>query len=124
MVSHAENMRLQGGCVRFLPSTWDVNLFWRVLSRSGRRHISQHMTQDTSASAPLPFVLLLQGPNAMAAPGQSAAAAAMGDVRLTLQQLAAFDGSDTSKPLYIAVRGKIYDVTAGRSFYGPGVFVG
>jgi hypothetical protein len=22
---------------------------------------------------------------------------------------------------YIAVRGKIYDVTAGRSFYGPGV---
>jgi hypothetical protein len=59
----------------------------------------------------------------MAAPALSAAAAAAGDVRLTLQQLAAFDGSDASKPLYIAVRGKIYDVTAGRSFYGPGVLL-
>lgn len=50
----------------------------------------------------------------------AAAAVTVGDVRLTPQQLAGFDGSDPSKPLYIAVRGKIYDVSAGRSFYGPG----
>jgi membrane-associated progesterone receptor component len=40
---------------------------------------------------------------------------------LTAAQLAAFDGSDPSVPLYIAVRGVIYDVSPGRSFYGPGV---
>lgn len=53
----------------------------------------------------------------------AAAAVTVGDVRLTPQQLAGFDGSDSSKPLYIAVRGKIYDVSAGRSFYGPGADV-
>lgn len=41
-------------------------------------------------------------------------------VRLTLAELADFDGKDASKPLYVAVRGKIYDVSPGRSFYGPG----
>ena len=40
---------------------------------------------------------------------------------LTTAQLAAFDGSDPSVALYIAVRGVIYDVSPGRSFYGPGV---
>lgn len=44
-----------------------------------------------------------------------------GNVRLTLQQLAQYDGTDSSKPLYIALRGKIYDVTPGKSFYGPGM---
>jgi hypothetical protein len=64
---------------------------------------------------------IAQGATAMAANG-TATAAVVGDVRLTLQELAAFDGTDASKPLYIAVRGKIYDVSAGRSFYGPGVW--
>ena len=38
----------------------------------------------------------------------------------SLAELAAFDGSDPSKPLLIAIRGHIYDVTRGRGFYGPG----
>ena len=38
----------------------------------------------------------------------------------SLEELAAFDGSDPSKPLLIAVRGHVYDVTRGRDFYGPG----
>jgi membrane-associated progesterone receptor component len=37
---------------------------------------------------------------------------------LTAAQLRAYDGSDPSKPIYLAVRGKVYDVTSGRSFYG------
>lgn len=61
---------------------------------------------------------------AAAATANGTAAAVVGSARLTLQQLAAYDGSDASKPLYIAVRGKIYDVSAGRSFYGPGGWVG
>jgi len=38
----------------------------------------------------------------------------------TLAELGTFDGSDTERPLLIAVRGKVYDVTPGRAFYGPG----
>ncbi|KAL5593962.1 uncharacterized protein BROUX77_007309 [Berkeleyomyces rouxiae] len=43
-----------------------------------------------------------------------------GPIYLTPAELAAFDGSDESKPLYIAINGTIYDVSAGRRIYGPG----
>ncbi|PAN08671.1 hypothetical protein PAHAL_1G428700 [Panicum hallii] len=39
---------------------------------------------------------------------------------LTAAQLRAYDGTDPSKPIYVSIRGKVYDVTSGRSFYGPG----
>ena len=35
-------------------------------------------------------------------------------------ELGAYDGSDPQRPLLIAVRGEVYDVTRGRHFYGPG----
>ncbi|QRV83464.1 cytochrome b5 [Ceratobasidium sp. AG-Ba] len=38
----------------------------------------------------------------------------------TLDQLKAFDGSDPSKPLYLAVKGTVFDVSAKRDMYGPG----
>ena len=38
----------------------------------------------------------------------------------TLAELSEFDGSDPRKPLLIAIRGHVYDVTRGRDFYGPG----
>lgn len=41
-------------------------------------------------------------------------------MELTAQQLKAYDGSDPSKPIYVAIKGRIFDVTAGNSFYGPG----
>ncbi|XP_051129381.1 probable steroid-binding protein 3 [Andrographis paniculata] len=41
-------------------------------------------------------------------------------MELTPQQLKNYDGTDPSKPIYVAIRGQIYDVTAGKSFYGPG----
>ncbi|MEM7135292.1 MAG: cytochrome b5-like heme/steroid binding domain-containing protein [Myxococcota bacterium] len=37
-----------------------------------------------------------------------------------LSELAEFDGSDPNRPLLIAIRGRVYDVTRGRDFYGPG----
>ncbi|XAR69976.1 hypothetical protein NMG60_11001773 [Bertholletia excelsa] len=41
-------------------------------------------------------------------------------MELTLEQLRQYDGTDSSKPVYLAVRGRIFDVTTGKSFYGPG----
>ena len=46
----------------------------------------------------------------------------------SLSELGDYDGSDPGKPLLIAIRGHVYDVTRGRDFYGPGgpygMFVG
>ncbi|PNW73754.1 hypothetical protein CHLRE_13g571450v5 [Chlamydomonas reinhardtii] len=38
----------------------------------------------------------------------------------TVEELLAYDGSDASKPVYIAVKGVVYDVSASREFYGKG----
>ncbi|PHH60540.1 hypothetical protein CDD81_1587 [Ophiocordyceps australis] len=43
-----------------------------------------------------------------------------GPIYLTPQELMAYDGSDATKPLYLAINGTIYDVSAGRHMYGPG----
>ncbi|GMY19991.1 membrane steroid-binding protein 2-like [Fagus crenata] len=42
----------------------------------------------------------------------------LGDV--TEQQLRAYNGSDPNKPILMAIRGQIYDVSSSRNFYGPG----
>ncbi|KAF2302730.1 hypothetical protein GH714_001515 [Hevea brasiliensis] len=42
----------------------------------------------------------------------------LGDV--TEQELRAYDGSDPNKPLLMAIKGQIYDVSSSRMFYGPG----
>jgi len=39
---------------------------------------------------------------------------------ITAAELARHDGSDPFRPLYLAIQGVVYDVTTGRSFYGPG----
>ena len=41
-------------------------------------------------------------------------------IDLTPEDLAAFDGTGAEGTIYISVRGVIYDVTAGKDFYGPG----
>ena len=43
-----------------------------------------------------------------------------GPVYLTDAELLAYDGSDPAKPIYLALNGTIYDVSAGRRIYGPG----
>lgn len=37
-----------------------------------------------------------------------------------VDELLAYDGTDPDKPILLAIRGKVYDVTRGRMFYGPG----
>ena len=40
---------------------------------------------------------------------------------LTLEELRGYDGSDPSLPIYLAVKGIVFDVTPGaEKFYGPG----
>ncbi|XP_010273133.1 PREDICTED: membrane steroid-binding protein 1 [Nelumbo nucifera] len=39
---------------------------------------------------------------------------------ITEEELRAYDGSDPNKPLLMAIKGQIYDVTQSRMFYGPG----
>jgi len=39
---------------------------------------------------------------------------------VTLEELKQYDGSDLKKPLLMAIKGQIYDVSQSRVFYGPG----
>ncbi|KAK7315024.1 hypothetical protein VNO77_33556 [Canavalia gladiata] len=39
---------------------------------------------------------------------------------VTEEELKAYDGSDPEKPLLMAIKGQIYDVSQSRMFYGPG----
>ncbi|KAL0452506.1 UNVERIFIED_CONTAM: Membrane steroid-binding protein 1 [Sesamum latifolium] len=39
---------------------------------------------------------------------------------ITAEELKQYDGSDSKKPLLMAIKGQIYDVSQSRMFYGPG----
>ena len=39
---------------------------------------------------------------------------------MTLLELSKYDGRDPLRPLLLAVKGRVFDVTMGRAFYGPG----
>ncbi|TFK19270.1 progesterone binding protein [Coprinopsis marcescibilis] len=38
----------------------------------------------------------------------------------TPEELAKYDGTDASKPIYVALKGTIFDVTRKKEVYGPG----
>jgi len=38
----------------------------------------------------------------------------------TLDELAQYDGTDESKPIYLSINGSVYDVSANKRTYGPG----
>ena len=40
---------------------------------------------------------------------------------ITLSELGKYDGRDYTRPLYIAVKGSVFDVSTARDFYGPGM---
>lgn len=42
----------------------------------------------------------------------------VGDI--TPEELSKHDGRDPFRPIYLSIKGTVYDVTPGRSFYGPG----
>ncbi|KAI9777888.1 MAG: hypothetical protein M1835_005113 [Candelina submexicana] len=43
-----------------------------------------------------------------------------GPILLTDAELTRYNGTDTSLPIYLAINGSIFDVSAAPSFYGPG----
>ncbi|KAI1343920.1 cytochrome b5 [Xylariaceae sp. FL0016] len=43
-----------------------------------------------------------------------------GPLYLTPSELALYDGTDETKPIYVAINGTVYDVSANRRTYGPG----
>ncbi|KAL1692944.1 cytochrome b5 [Schizophyllum commune] len=42
------------------------------------------------------------------------------DDPFTLEDLKAFDGTDPSKPIYVSIKGTVFDVSSKRDVYGPG----
>lgn len=45
---------------------------------------------------------------------------AAGNLQLTEEELKQYDGTDPEKPIYLAIDGTIFDVSASPIFYGPG----
>lgn len=73
--------------------------------------LSYYLTTGTS---------LLWGHHAWYTNPSALAAYLKGPVNLTPAQLAQYDGADETKPIYLAINGTIFDVSAGRNTYGPG----
>jgi len=42
------------------------------------------------------------------------------DTPFTAHELSQFDGTDVSKPIYVAIKGIVFDVSGKREVYGPG----
>ncbi|KAH9839081.1 progesterone binding protein [Rhodofomes roseus] len=42
------------------------------------------------------------------------------DAPITLEELRKYDGSDSSRPIYVAIKGTVFDVTRKADTYGPG----
>ena len=75
--------------------------------RFAQKHALMHLLMDTAQPLPL------------ADPDGE------GRVALTAEELAEYDGrplasKDERAPLYLSIHGRVYDVTAGKAFYGPG----
>ncbi|KAH7345655.1 cytochrome b5-like heme/steroid binding domain-containing protein [Rhizoctonia solani] len=82
-----------------VPSYW-------VISR--QRSQSQTSTAGASSSKRNPFAV----PGGQLQPPK--------DDPYTLAELSAYNGLDSSKPVYVAIKGTVFDVTAKRDVYGPG----
>ncbi|EMG46723.1 MSBP1 Membrane steroid-binding protein 1 [Candida maltosa Xu316] len=42
------------------------------------------------------------------------------DVNMTLSELSQYDGTDKKLPIYLAIDGEVFDVSASANIYGPG----
>jgi len=93
-----------------------VNFFFMKLARDMSR-IKARKRRFGQKDALMPVLLGREEPLPLGDPDTG--------IALTLEELAEYDGRELpgtngQAPLFLAVRGRIYDVTAGAPFYGPG----
>jgi predicted heme/steroid binding protein len=94
--------------------------FFRDLSRHKARRRLDKKGADTALVAMATLVLGREEPLRVLAGGSEDTGDTEGtDFTMGARDLAGMDGRD-GRPLYLAIRGRIYDVTSGRSFYGAG----
>ena len=86
--------------------------FFRDLGRSKAR---RRLNRNDAALVPL----LLQQDTPISA--EDILSGTMGDlITVSYSELVEMNGDNPDAPIYIAVRGLVYDVTSGREMYGPG----
>ncbi|CAG8435559.1 2248_t:CDS:2 [Scutellospora calospora] len=67
---------------------------------------------------PISIIISSLPPNASSEPARNLAEPK--DTPFTSAELAKFDGTDPKGPIYVAIKGTIFDVTEKRDFYGLG----
>ncbi|GAA5910011.1 hypothetical protein JCM8208_006412 [Rhodotorula glutinis] len=91
------------------------------------KHRSATMTDNLKASAADKLVKTADAV-AQAPAGDKTELDPPKDTPFTKDELAKYDGKDDKTPIYVGIKGRIYDVSAKRDMYGPGcgyhVFVG
>uniref|UniRef100_A0A7S0JKE6 Cytochrome b5 heme-binding domain-containing protein n=1 Tax=Calcidiscus leptoporus TaxID=127549 RepID=A0A7S0JKE6_9EUKA len=93
-----------------------VNFFFMKLARDLSR-VKARKRRFGQKDALMPVLLGKEAPLPLGDPDAG--------IALTLEELAEYDGRELPgtnghSPLFLAIRGRIYDVTAGAAFYGPG----
>ncbi|KAF6755101.1 cytochrome b5-like heme/steroid binding domain-containing protein [Ephemerocybe angulata] len=93
--------------------TYGFALLLPLLYLSYRIRFSKPKQAPTPAeSHTKPLKPIMQAPNADLLPPK--------DDSYTVEELAKYDGSDSSKPILVAIKGDIFDVTKKSDVYGPG----
>ncbi|KAF7980341.1 hypothetical protein HWV62_38771 [Athelia sp. TMB] len=86
-----------------------VSFIWY---RNYYSQIPAQTSKPTSTAEEKPLKTIMQAPRDDLAPPK--------DDPFTLEQLKQFDGSDSSKPIYVAIKGTVFDVSHKADVYGPG----
>ncbi|KAH6564995.1 hypothetical protein BASA50_001619 [Batrachochytrium salamandrivorans] len=90
--------------------TWCADVCKRVEEQGGVSKSSAVVRQDPpDDAAPAEATL-----------GSSQVSMASSQIHLTPAELSKFDGSDPNLPVYVAIKGTVFDVTSNREMYTPG----
>jgi len=83
-----------------------------IYYRQYYRQKPEQTSKPTSITAEKPLQTIMQAAREDLAPPK--------DDPFTLEELKQFSGSDASKPIYVAIKGTVFDVSHKADVYGPG----